>query len=697
MRITSTYLTVHLSVALLLLLLLPVGGVASTSSRVRTFQQLNTVQGLTNAHIRAFAKGQAMRVYVDTTDEQLLFKASWGRHHLPSHNFKYESGVLKFDPTPPRLPEDSKSWKEVEVLSEADSRALWRATIDTLGSALALEHGMYVRHVLGDLVIYRDSQGVIRSVRFSERPPGLRVDRQLGIEEFAILGAQLTEKRLRATHPGQTRFLLVTPPQTGGRTRFTFLDLDERRCVVLVSPYFREDPGGELPVVNDLSSLAQLLVVDHGIALLKNPVSTVGKTLNLCLQFPFAQLQRLLPFGKGTPPTLHDCTPMDLPAFEQWLDVHTGTPREKASLRLLIDGEQFFPALEREFAGATNFIHSHVSIFDRDDIAVHVADLLRAASGHAQVKVLVDHNSSRASGNAPPGTPMPVDFVAPKSILSYLRKDSKVHVRQYLNPLLTSDHTKVISIDNRCAYIGGMNFGREYRYEWHDFMVEVRGPVLASLEHDFEKAWAHAGPLGDLAYAAQVLSPGKPASKFSQNAEAGSTRDWADVRRLYTRTGSTQIRRVELEAIRRARCYIYVENPYLFDHKIVVELAKARNRGVDVRVVLPSENDIVGALSSNYLVANRLFESGVRVYFYPGMTHAKALLADGWACFGSANFNALSLRYNQEADLATSDPEFARKFKSDLFETDFAKSHELTEPISVGWDDHLVATFLNFL
>ena len=85
------------------------------------------------------------------------------------------------------------------------------------------------------------------------------------------------------------------------------------------------------------------------------------------------------------------------------------------------------------------------------------------------------------------------------------------------------------------------------------------------------------------------------------------------------------------------------------------------------------------------------------VRFYPGMTHVKAMLADGWVCFGSANFNTLSLRLNQEADLATSDAGFAARFRHALFETDFEKAYELKEPASVGWTDHLAGSILNQL
>src|SRR5436190_14594889 len=58
--------------------------------------------------------------------------------------------------------------------------------------------------------------------------------------------------------------------------------------------------------------------------------------------------------------------------------------------------------------------------------------------------------------------------------------------------------------------------------------------------------------------------------------------------------------------------------------------------------------------------------------------------SDGWVCFGSANFDALSLRLNREVDLASSDTEFSERFKREVFETDFAKCRELHEAVIVG-------------
>jgi len=161
------------------------------------------------------------------------------------------------------------------------------------------------------------------------------------------------------------------------------------------------------------------------------------------------------------------------------------------------------------------------------------------------------------------------------------------------------------------------------------------------------------------------------------------------VRLLPSRTGWKPFASAVLASLRKCKSYAYVENPYLFDKRVILGLVEARKRGVDVRVVLPRVNDIKAGGRSNMVVANYLIEHGVRVYFYPGMTHLKALLVDDWGCTGSSNLNHLSLRVNQEQNIASSDPRFAAMMKQELFEQDFARSYELKEPISLEWADFL--------
>jgi phosphatidylserine/phosphatidylglycerophosphate/cardiolipin synthase-like enzyme len=106
-------------------------------------------------------------------------------------------------------------------------------------------------------------------------------------------------------------------------------------------------------------------------------------------------------------------------------------------------------------------------------------------------------------------------------------------------------------------------------------------------------------------------------------------------------------------------------------------------------MILPTRGDS-GFMNSANLIATRAFvRNGVRVYAYPGMTHVKAALYDGWAVVGSANFDKLSLRVNGETNLATSDPAFAATLRRDLFERDFARSREIATPPRVGWTTYV--------
>ena len=170
-----------------------------------------------------------------------------------------------------------------------------------------------------------------------------------------------------------------------------------------------------------------------------------------------------------------------------------------------------------------------------------------------------------------------------------------------------------------------------------------------------------------------------------------------DLRALRTATGKTEIYRAQFAAIERARRYIYIENPYFDDDSSLRALIRARQRGVDVRVVFPARNDSGVMQINNALVAGDLVRNGIRVYAYPGMTHVKAALYDGWACLGSANYDKMSLRVGQELDIGFSDPATTERLKRELFEKDFARSHEITQPGATSWFDSVVRTFTDQL
>jgi phosphatidylserine/phosphatidylglycerophosphate/cardiolipin synthase-like enzyme len=635
---------------------------------------------------RTFVRGDHIRFYFQAGTNFFEFTGNWSRHRVPTSGYRVDAALLRWKQRVSKIPDGARSWREATVIAGSD----WRQLATNLFRELVPQspgHGLYYQAFLADRLLYRDADGTPRVVPLRDQPPGVIVDRRYTVEETLEVLARKVEEQLSETHPGESLFVLMAP----NASRFTqplLLDRKQRVCVLLSPAALYDSTDYGLSLAVTVRGINAMLFESHGLALMKNPVSSLARLGDLAVQ---TLVRFIRPRFAGTPkeiPPPKEGPGMNLAEWESWLDQYTGTRLEEGSLDLLVDGDRFFSRLNQAIEEATNHIDMNLFIFDRDDIAIQVANQLKRRSSEVKTRILLDRMGTLAAGISPPATPLPENFVPPKSISSYLKHDSKVHVRAFLNPWFSADHCKVITIDGNRAWVGGMNIGREYRYEWHDLMVELKGPVVASFENEFRKDWAHAGWLGDLAYAGQVLG----GSHFV--GENASDLHWPDdfagkVRRLPTRTGWKPFASAVFSSLSKAKSYIYAENPYLFDKKVLIQLVKARQRGVDVRIVLPRVNDLKAGERSNLVAANYLLEHGVRVYFYPGMTHVKALLVDDWACVGSGNLDHLSLRLSQEQNIATSDPAFAARLKRELFEDDFAHSYELTKTVSVDWGDFL--------
>jgi len=672
----------------------------------------------------AFLHDRQLRLYLIDQAHCWISKAAWKKPRAPAKDFTYTSVALEAAKPISSMPTLPSSWREVTVLSTTESER-WLRTVANHLVPLEPGRGILCHYAFGEAILFREPTGQLQLRSGADPPPEVRIVRRYNRHELATATAAALEVDLHVAYPNQTAFLLCLG--SGSRFRLAFVDLLERTVVVLFVPGKTDDPRPAFRFGSRLSNLASFILVDHAWTFVNNPASASIRTLNQWVQWPLTLLAPPLPVARDVPiaprkillapsqigcdapippllpiPPLATNSPaMDLPAWEQWLDHHLHPPRERGSVRLLVDGDQFFPLLQRRVAEARTNVSIHICIFDRDDVAIEFADLLKQHSTNIDVKVVFDRLMSRAAASSPPATPMRAGFIPPASIAGYLRRDSKVAVRPQTNPGFAIDHSKFLLVDGQYAFLGGMNLGREYRYEWHDLMAELQGPVVAALQQQFDKNWTRLGPAGDFALAAQSLRGKKQRQSFPlspSEEERGPAQptidDTIELRRLYTKPFARQIRRAELAGINRASHQIFAENPYFFSNEFLIALSKARRRGVDVRVILPSENDLAIGHRSNLVIANYLFSQGVRVFFYPGMTHVKALLVDGWACFGSANFDPMSLRINGEANLATSDPAFVRQFKQQVFETDFARSHELHEALAVNWTDYLADTLL---
>jgi cardiolipin synthase A/B len=544
-----------------------------------------------------------------------------------------------------------------------------------------------------EMIACRDAKGRARLIPLEARPRGLKLIRTLReaalLEVFLRAGGQWIPQGIEAP------VMIIT----GRSPPLIYLHLAERKFVFLhgpvAEPYEFSLRNAEPKRTTFALRTATALFWSSSLATaINNPISFLVRGGNTAYSIvtKLTQWRPRLP-AQAIRPLALNRSGMNLTEWEATLDRLTGRKASQASLQFLIDGGEFFPKYIQALQEARSAVDVRVYIFDNDDYGVKIADLLRQkASEGVRVRVMLDQLGTLMASQSDPWSPMPGHFKQPESMEDYLEKDSHIQLRPLANPWLSCSHTKSFLIDGQIGYVGGMNLGREYRFDWHDLMVEVRGPLVGQMQRDFDAHWSQHGPGGDLAWAWQKIFPKRQLTNsppLPQNA--------VPVRSLYTKTFRHEIEQTQLAAIRNAQQRIWLENAYLTDHQIIRELLAARRRGVDVRIILPEKNDS-GIIAASHLVTMAdLLENGVRVYTYPGMTHVKAAVYDGWACLGSANFDRFSLQANAEFNIGFSDPRAVNDLVRRLFEVDFRRSKELRRLPEVPWSSYLADWLANEL
>ena len=227
----------------------------------------------------------------------------------------------------------------------------------------------------------------------------------------------------------------------------------------------------------------------------------------------------------------------------------------------------------------------------------------------------------------------------------------------------------MLVIDGDTAFTGGMNIGKLYQADWHDQQTLVMGPAVAKLQDAFLQKWrANGGAVPDAERAALYppLQEEAGGSETRVVAHSGGAAD-QNIKAMY------------LRAIYTAETSIRIANPYFLDSEVVAALGLAARRGVKVQVVLPADNDVAIVQRGSRAFYPDLIAAGVEVYEYQGrMAHEKVAVMDGrWATFGSSNLDARSLRYNDELNLAVSDPNLAAYIERNLFDVDLKSSRRI--------------------
>ena len=628
------------------------------------------------------------RAFLIDSDQNRIFyaRAKWGKDAVSKISLD-KNIVLNLEfIDEERWTSKSLGLPSIAVLGENH----WAEFQKQLNKTIAPEtanQGSLVRYDFHELVYYHDQEGEIQIIEYKDKPNHVAIQNTYNQIQFTHLIINSLKKYLETAGIDRQKVLMSVQPSYDEQQIFLYVDIPNALAISLRNGY-SDRSRYLLPMSQSIKSADQIILDGQVIGVATRPFSSAFRLYSWAKGSAIHSIkpQRWVPaiFPADPIPPLNEGSAMDLEEFEKALDGIVGETHSSGTITFLIGGDKFFPALEKSFRSARDSIDLRTFIFDNDDYALEVANILKLKSKEKKmsVRVLLDGigtimGEGKVPDNLPPG------FNPPASIVKYLSKGSKIKVRVRPNALLKADHTKTIIVDEEICYTGGRNIGREYRYDWHDLMMELKGPIVQEILHEFDIAWAHADKLGDISYLVQRIKYRKPKSEVKG----------IPIRPLYTRPDDPQIFKAQLAAIQRAQKYIYISNAYFSDDNIINELINARRRGVDVRVILPVNGNHEIMNMNNIVTANWMFANGIKVYFYPGMSHIKAAVYDGWFCSGSANFDKLSFIDNLEFNIATSDPETVQRAITELFEPDFQKSLLMSEPLKSSLKDH-IANFL---
>lgn len=334
-------------------------------------------------------------------------------------------------------------------------------------------------------------------------------------------------------------------------------------------------------------------------------------------------------------------------------------------VELLIDGEATFAALFEALDKAERYVLVQFFIVRADDIGTEFMErLLRCLARGVQVCFLFDEVGSRELARGFRRT-----LRAAGARIHPFKTTRGPDNRFQVN---FRNHRKLVVVDGRMAFLGGINIGDEYLGrgqlgEWRDTFVRLMGPVVHGVQLSFLEDWHWA-------------TDEVPDWDWTPRAAAGEDRV-----ALILPTGPADpletASLVFVTLFHAARERLWITSPYfVFDSQVLGALELAALRGIDVRIIVPDRTDIRVVGLAGWTYYDDLTRVGVRLYQYQGgFIHQKLVLVDDEAVLvGTKNLDNRSQRLNFEISALFLDAEFAKEAE-ELFLRDLARCAEIPE------------------
>lgn len=337
-------------------------------------------------------------------------------------------------------------------------------------------------------------------------------------------------------------------------------------------------------------------------------------------------------------------------------------------VELLIDGPATYKRMLECIAAARQRIYLETYIFADDEIGRQFASLLKGKSREGvNVGIIYDSFGSIRSD----GTFFDDMKLAGIRIIEF---NNVSPIRGNLLKLNNRAHRKLLIVDSRVAFTGGINLSRTYSSSsgaasrkdpllegWRDTQVAVTGPAVEGFLRDFTGRWHR--------LSGETLET----MEHPVNSQAGS-----ETIAILTATGGdnrkSPIINAYKAAIRRAKERVWITQAYFAPARGFVSLLrKAAKRGVDVRIIVPgiSDSPIVRHASRSWY--GKLLRKRIRIYESANaLLHAKTAVIDGvWSTVGTSNLDCRSFLHNDEINAVILGRGFARKMEAQ-FEKDMA-------------------------
>ncbi|MBJ7373691.1 MAG: cardiolipin synthase ClsB [Pseudomonas sp.] len=335
-------------------------------------------------------------------------------------------------------------------------------------------------------------------------------------------------------------------------------------------------------------------------------------------------------------------------------------------VELLENGEEYFPRVFEAMRAAKSEILLETFIVFEDKVGAELQQILiEAAQRGVRTTVSLDGfgcgelSTGYLSALSDAGVHLQIFDPAPKHLgirTNWFRRL----------------HRKIVVVDGLIAFIGGINFSGDHLADFgpeakQDYSVEIQGPVVADIHHF------------------ALLQSGRPGrarfwwQRRSQRLEEMAFTDHDGQVRLVFRDNdqhNTDIEDVYLQVLRKAKRRVIIANAYFFPgYRLLREIRNAARRGVEVRLILQGQPDMLVAKLAARMTYDYLLRAGVQIHEYcQRPLHGKvALVDDDWSTVGSSNLDPLSLSLNLEANVLIRD----RAFNQHLYERleDLSQNH----------------------